>query len=48
MSETDEGRTSGDGTTADELSDTGVGAGAGGEPNTLEPEEDPDAAPEVG
>ncbi|WP_166435923.1 hypothetical protein [Cellulomonas shaoxiangyii] len=49
MSETDESPTTGTGgTTADELSDTGVGAGAGGEPNTMEPEEDPDAAPDVG
>ncbi|WP_309134454.1 hypothetical protein [Cellulomonas sp.] len=53
MSETDAGGTGSEGTgsggtTGDELSDAGVGAGAGGEPNTMEPEEDPDAAPEVG
>lgn len=48
MSETDEGRTGDGATTADELSDDGVGAGAGGEANTMEPEEDPDAAPDAG
>lgn len=39
MSETDEGRT-----TADDLSDDGVGGTATDEPSTFEPEEDPDAA----
>lgn len=47
MSETDDARSTDEGTTtADELSDDGVGAGAGGEANTMEPEEDPDAAPD--
>ena len=42
MSETDDGRQDG-GTTADELSDEGVGGTHTDEPSTFEPEEDPEA-----
>ncbi|MFC8193594.1 hypothetical protein ACFUMH_18215 [Cellulomonas sp. NPDC057328] len=49
MSETNDTGTTDEGTTtAEDLSDAGVGAGAGGEANTMEPEEDPDAAPDAG
>ena len=50
MSETDEGRGSERGEKdqkdASDLADDGLGATAGGEPNTMEPEEVPETAPD--